>query len=273
MSDRNSEPSAIQHVGPNETPDWLAAYTAEDTSHDDFAEHLILPRLQVVQGLSAEESKELVGEGGCVILPGNTAVCERGGGFQFVPLYFWSDFKTWSDRQDANSPGLLGQSLSRTSEIARKAKDPDLREEDYGGGFVMSHQEHLNFAGIIYGDHPLAMSPCVISYTKGEHRKGEALVSSISLRRMDGKRIPYYLQVWEMRTALRERGGNKWWGLDAYSPAEGPLVVAEADARGCHEEYTRLKAQHDRDKLQTNYSDEVNKPEPEPEPEPEDAEM
>jgi hypothetical protein len=102
----------------------------------------------------------------------------------------------------------------------------------------MRHVEHLNFAGMIYGDHPLAMTPVALSFAKGELNVGKNLCSAALLRKAGANTAPLWSQVWEFGSATRDRGGNTWWGLDFSNPSDASPWITE-------DEVTTFKALHD----------------------------
>lgn len=216
----------------------LGAFVDDDASLSGLAEYTTLPRLKIIQAMSDEALKDMFGEGGVVIRPGDALVAEKAKGFEFVPLAFYAEFAKWSDRRDKESDMIVQRSYDPTSEIAKRAKDKDARFEIYEGHegkkeadqYKYRYIHHLNFPGFIYGDHPLAGTQVVLTFSKGEYGTGSRLINAMQLRRMDvegeSKRVPLWAQVWEFTSALRVRGENKWHGLD-YQPAENPMILTE----------------------------------------------
>lgn len=247
MADRNDVPTEIEKVGGE--PNWLETYVETDSSLEDLKDYRILSRLKVVQAMSDEALKEEFGEGAVIISPGNVLVAEKRTAFQIVPVFFWTEFCFWSDRKDTVSNTILDRSFDKAGDLARKARDPDHREEEYQEGFVGRYVEHLNFASYVYGDHPQRGTALVASFSRGEFGTGRNFISSISLRKVGGKPAPLWAQVWEFKTGFRDQGDKKWYGLDfsnPTTPAEPYIQQSEvefflAEHGSCKEDYERSR--------------------------------
>lgn len=247
MSKRNDDPKELVHVGG--APNWLAEYQTEDTSVEDLAEYRILSRLKIVQSMSAEELKESFGEGSIIIAPGNVMVAKKKEPVLFVPVFFFTEFCLWGDRKDKVGPTIRDRSFDKAGDLARRARDPERREEEYEGGFVGRYVEHLNFAGFIYGDHEQKGTPCVLSFSRGEFGTGRNFINSITLRKVAGQTAPLWSQVWEMKTAFRDQGDKKWYGIEMSNPPEGtePFIKQEevefflGEHKSCKEDFEKSK--------------------------------
>lgn len=250
---------AVQKVEPT----FLTQYLDEDTSTDALNEYRVLTRVKVLQALSDTELKEEFGEGGVILSPGNALVAPKGEAFEFVPLFFFAEFCLWSDRDDPGTPAILERSFDPSSEICKKARDPNSRVEAYGDNdqFERRYVEHLNFAGVIYGEHPLANTPCVLSFSRGEFGQGSNFISAIKLRKVAGRQAPIWSQVWSFSSAFRDLGPKKrWFGLDFASP--GQPYIDEKDAEDFHNLYLGLKEDHEKARLVVDHSEGEDTAEP-----------
>lgn len=256
MSKRNDDPKELVKVGG--APDWLTEYTGDaDNSIDDLAEYRILSRLKVVQSMSAEELKEEFGEGTIIIAPGNVLVARKREPVLFVPVFFFTEFCFWGDRKDKVGPTIRDRSFDKAGDIARRARDPEKREEEYEGGFVGRYVEHLNFAGFIYTeDHAQKGTPCVLSFSRGEFGTGRNFINAVTLRKVGGQTAPLWSQVWSLQTNFRDQGDKKWWGIDVYNPPEGvsPFIRKE-EVEFFRQEHFSCKEDFERSKLLVDHGD------------------
>lgn len=237
MAKARTESALAKRVG-GVDPALLMKYTETDNSLASLMEYRILPRTKVIQGLSDQSLKDKFGEGAAIVRPGDALIAKKGETFLFVPQFFFAEFAKWADRRDKESKMVLERSFDPTSDIAKNARDEHKRFELYkgqekkkeGDQFKYRYVEHLRFPGVIYGDHVLAGTPTVISFERGEFIQGKSFISAIALRRQivdlpdnGGKKpipVPLWAQVWALTPALRDKNGNKWFGLDYKNPSD-----------------------------------------------------
>lgn len=241
MADRNSTPQEVVHVGPS----WLATVPETDDSLDAVKQYRTVPVLRVVQGLSKQTLIDEFGIGGVVVMPGQVGVAEKEQPFLFAPVFLFTEFCQLSDIDDKEAPMSVARSFDENSELAIKARNADTRTEPYAGGkYKYRFVEFMNFIGNIYGDHPAAGTACTLSFSKGEYFVGTNFCSAIALRRVGGRNVPLWGQVWQFRSALRERGTRKWWGLDFSNPPVPYITDDEAPRRRAdYEEFRELYKQ------------------------------
>lgn len=248
---------------------FLVQYTKEDSSLDLLRDHVILPRIKVIQGMTKQELKDIFGEGSAIIRPGDALVAKKGEAFSFVPQFFFPEFCKWADRRDDEGQMILDRSLDPMSEIAKRARNAELRSEVYPEDANkpadkqkrFRYVEHLNFPGVIYGKSDLAGTAVVLSFSKGEFATGSNFIQAIRLRRetieVDGQpvsmKVPLWAQVWSFTPALRQKGEKKWWGL-SFVPAE-TSVISPSEAPGFQASFEELKELHRMKKLGTDYED------------------
>lgn len=206
---------------------------AKDQSLVALKEYRIVPRLQVLQGLSPQELKDRHGEGSVILMPGDTLVSKRATPFLFVPIFFFAEYITWRDRRDKSAQPIEARSFKKDGAIAALSRDPKKRSEQYPGGpsekpWERRHTEHLCFTGLIYGEHPLAGTLCVLQFQRGEFTTGRSFTNSIGMRRIEGRQVSLWMQVWEFSVLPRSKNGNNWWGIQPAAPTNAdPYIQAE----------------------------------------------
>ena len=228
-------------------PAFLSYLQAPDDSLKDLAKHTVLPRVKMVQSSSRSELKDKFGEGTAVLLPGEGIIAryvEDDPGFLFVPAFFFVEYALWYDLKDPDGKKMpiKERTYDPSSQIAINAQDPDKRMVIYAGDENKPAKQqkfwryvtHLRFPGLIYGDHPLSMTPIVLSFERGEYPRGESWITAIKMRKLrtDSGIMtpPLWMQTWKFQSALRNGDDGDWFGFDFTSPTEeegGPLVRAE----------------------------------------------
>ena len=251
-------------------PNFLDAYTEEDTSLDALKEHRTVPRFKVIQPTTEEELKNTFGVGSAIVRPGDTLICKHSGNttmqalesFDFVPLFFFVEWNKWRDLKGTGDM-VLDKSFDPSSDVAVRSKNKDTRKEAYPGQEAMAdndankmyyqYVEHLRFIGTIYGDHPLAGTPVTLSFERGEWGQGKNFISAVSLRRRQttdaetgekiAKPIPLWSQVWRMKTVYHNPDAlRKWYGF-SFEAATPNSVIKESEAAamfGLHKEFKEL---------------------------------
>lgn len=267
--------SQIQRVNPS----FLAQYVETDTSLEGMDQYRILPRLKIIQGMTDKALKDVFGEGAAIIRPGDACVLSpqevrEGKRFLFVPQFFWAEAAKWADLKDKEGPSVIARSFDPTSELFKRADDPDKRFEIYPGYENKRPEDqrryryvhHLRFAGVIYGDHGLAGTPVVLSFERGEFMQGKNFISAIKMRRQkitvgEGEfaeeksvPVPLWAQVWSFTIGWRPRAeGGGWYGFD-FQPAEPPLI-SEKDHEEMYKAHVELKELHEKDRLRVDDDD------------------
>jgi hypothetical protein len=234
--------SEIVKVGPTEVPAWLAPHMEQDESLAALQEYRVLGRLGLIQQMSDAELKDQHGEGSMVMYPMNVTLSAlKGDGIQITPMFFWTEYVKYSDRNDKASPNIMERSFDATSEVARRAKNKEDRSEIYEGArkgsapFMYQWVEVLNFAVTIRtGDY--AGEQVGLQFQKGEFFNGKNFCTGIVQRR-----IPLWSQVWNLNCSLRPPNAddNAWYGFDfnfagTIDPDEAPVALA------MHEELKKL---------------------------------
>jgi hypothetical protein len=273
-TEKRMDKTAIQKI-PGVTGGFLSKYV-EDNSLASLSEYVIVPRLKIIQAMSAQELKDKIGgEGFVCVRPGDQLVAEKidattGGSFLFVPQFFFNEWCLWADRRDKDSPRIIKRSYDPASDIAKNAANPDKRIEIYEGQerkrsedqWKRSYVHHFCYAGVIYGDHALAGTSVVLSMERGEFGNGKQFNTAISMRRHaleDGSRVkvPLWAQVWELNAKFRDMGDRKWWGFDFKAPTgEGVAAIIRDDQEDEFQaEHLRLAELHENNKLRVDHAE------------------
>ena len=217
----------------------------------ELKKFIIPPRLKVVQPLSGEQYTEKFNSGDVVLAPQLVLVApiimdsvtkrptKSGQPFNFVPVFFFPEYLAWNPLESKGTlPAVRERSLDPQSDIARKARNPQTREEPCPevAKAVIRYQEHLNFIMMLMGTGDTAGIPVVMSFSRGEHRSGTNLASLIAMRR-----APIFGCVFEATSRLRTNSKGAWYGLDITNPSVSsginPVITDET-------RYTLLKNLH-----------------------------
>lgn len=250
---------------------FLAQYQ-DDTSLQAMEQFMIVPRLKIIQAMTATDLKTQFGEGSVIVRPGDTLVWKfpEDPPFIFNPHFFYTEYCEWSDRRDNENPAIRRRTFDPTHEIARRSQDKNLRFKVYEGDEKLDPQkqkkiryvQHFVWLGQIYGDHALADTCVAMSMEKGEHTQGRNFISAIQMRRMEvgGEgtptervRVPLWAQLWALKPALRESESNKWFGFD-FSPPDRTIILPE-EADACRAGHLKLSKLHEENKIRVDHGD------------------
>lgn len=239
----------------HDAPSYLAKFDAgSDHSTDALQEYRVLNRVKVIQAMTQQDFKRDFGEGAAVLVPVRQLVVPNDSSFLFVPLFFYPEFIQWRDVNDKSGNAIMVRTTDPTSEIARKARDANTRVEPYGDNSKFKYKfcEHLNFAGLIYGDN----TPVAISFSRGEFFTGRNFCTMIGMRKIGLNRAPLWMQVWQLKPTMRNRNGHSWWGLEPTNPDEGSSPwIKETEVEMFQALYKELKEQFGTNNLGVDLSD------------------
>jgi len=220
--DRGNKSDIQKFKAPEGLPDYLAEVSKNDESLDTLKQERTLSRLKIISGNSGADLKKLFDEGDVIANPGQTLIAkavkadQASEPFFMVPLFFFIEFCHWSDVNDNASPTIFARSFDKGSDLAAKARNADAREENYGDGYVSRYVEHLNFASVIVGDHPLAgqMEPFVIGFQRSSWATGKNLITTLA--RLEA---PLWSTVWGFQSKYITKKFN-YWNFDYFVPDE-----------------------------------------------------
>lgn len=249
---------------------YLTPYAEKDHSLDEMDKYRILPRHKVIQGTTLQLLKDEFGEGSIILQPGNVRIWKREDPpFIFVPALFFVEWMKWADLNDGQN-SILGRTTDPTHEIAKRAKDPELRFEVYEGQedrpaddqMKYRYVQTFRFVGIIYDkNHPLNHTLFSLSFERGEFSTGQNLINAIRMRKIpvetsekdaegnpiiDNIKVPLYAQMWKVDVSQRTRKDKKWWGVDVRQMEE---LVPSEDIQEMQDLHLGLKADHDKERL------------------------
>jgi hypothetical protein len=256
---------------------FLATVQGQDNSLASLQAHVIVPRLKIIQQMTAKDLKDKVGGDGTVcIRPGDEVVAALEEPFLFTPRFFYSEYNKWADRKDTESNRILARSFDPASDIAKRAADTNRRKEVYPDQekkpedkkLYYTYVHHFCWFGVIYGEHELSGNEVVLSMERGEYGNGRQFITAISGRKFipDGadKKIPVPLwgQVWELNSKIRPpKNGNQWYGFEFRAPKDRPAIIKDDEAEHAQAEYLRLSQLHEERRLQVDHAEGDETPE------------
>lgn len=249
-------------------PAHLVEHGAEGT--DLVKQYLRPSRLKVIQANATDQFGQF--QKGCVIAtPSNVLIANNDEYFYFVPLLFYMEWYVSNPfalkstmpfiRTDA---GRQLRTFDPASEIANKSRMQDTRTfkcpED--PKYECRYVEAINFLCWIVKNEQFGRMPALITFQRGEHKRGSQLRDLISLRAQ--QKLPIYANVIEAKVPKDRRKGEKgdWYGIDVGSPTqEGvkPFVKDPGEFNELREAHLMLKKKFEDNLVVTEYdSDDVD---------------
>jgi hypothetical protein len=239
-------------------------------------DYVIVPRAKIVQKQSSAILQSQFKPGDLIISPINLGiarinvvpgqVASAGPPTLFVPLFFFPDWKTWNPIGLQNEPAIAYSTNDPTDPIVAKSRSKDLRMEQMLGSdnkpmldamkkpMMRRHVEHLNFICMPV-DHELT-EPFVMSFSRSGHFDGAKFSGLIRQRR-----AALYACVFSMRTTIRSKNGNDWYGLEVSNPpqegegARSQWIEDEKEFRAYEELYQGFKKKHGTHGLKADMTD------------------
>ena len=248
------EETAIEKV--KAAPAWLVDAAKEDTSKDALKEHLVLPQLRMVPtspGERMRQYKDQYGEGALVVTPAGIAVAPHDTWVKVVPLFMFTEFRKWHDRDDAGTNAVLERTTDPTSDLAKRARNEETREEAYGDlnrmvkgkvkPFMYQYVEHLCFVVLIY-DGVARGAAASLEFQRGSLWTGKEFSTAALMRKVDGVDCPLWTQVWELQSSEKSGKGFTWWALGYRNPEDGQLLITDEEAAGFREDWVTHREAH-----------------------------
>jgi hypothetical protein len=179
-----------------------------------------------------------------LLTPSSQVLAENDESFYFVPLLFYPEWATVNPLKMKGNM-IRERTLDITSELAAKARDPKRWGADVCPEMPdekLRHKEFMVFVCYVLAKGDVAGQPVLISFSGGEHQRGQNLASLIK-----GRGAPIYACLFEAKCPKDERrnaNGQAWYGIDVFNPtSEGcphPFVQSREDFeqfKKLHEEY------------------------------------
>ena len=207
------EPKTSAMIPQEQVPAYISQAAATDTSLESLRGYTILPRLQVLQGLSDPDLINKFGLGSLIVSPVNELVPPA---TLCVPLFFFPSWATINDiKLRGSEPVVLEYSLDKSSAVAKKSEFLATREEAHPRqpGMKIHHMAMLNFVVTLPDFEPCAMQPLLLSYRKAEYRIGMQLASRLMI-----SRIPIYARKWSINVVARKNNQGQWYSLQLDTP-------------------------------------------------------
>lgn len=250
----------------------FARLDADDTSVKELLSYITPPRLKVIQNQKTEKYKDFEA-GDIVLAPQAILFAKKEQPFNFVPLLFfpeWATANPWELKDKL--PMFVKGSRTRDpeSEVARKARDGDLRGADKcldehsnvmkskdGKDCYVKHIEFLTYIVMIVGHKEFTGFMVTMSFAKGEHKVG----ASFNLK-VVARGCKMWACVFEGKVPKDERRNSDgaWFGIDVDNPSSpgnpGPYVTDEGEFRKLEEMHVDLVQKASLDLLRPDVSDE-----------------
>jgi hypothetical protein len=248
--------------GPLAVPDFMQE--VEDLGIDDLGQFIVPPRIKIVQRQSGEEFLNLFEPGDVVIVPQMVKIAgmaekDTGEPFFFVPLFFFAEWVTWNPLE---MKGVLNavreRSTDPASPLAAKCRQQSLWYEPCPENkeYSLRNVEHLNYVVTLVGDHELAGTPMVISFSKSEHRSGTNLAALVKMRK-----APIFGCQFMGIVGHRSNNKGNWFGVDVTNPAGDsgvtPFIAEQELFEKFQELHEDLKSAHADSKIKVDYDDDA----------------
>lgn len=229
----------------------LPAFMQEDMQEGalDLRQYVRPPRLKLVADTATRELKAKFPPGSAVLLPNEVKLGDLENSFDFIPVFFWQEYCSINPIQlKSELPMIRERTTDRDSALARKCLDPKSWYETCPEDptYRVYNAEMLNFA---FMPTDMSVGPCVMTFSKGEHRTGRRLASLIFSRR-----APIFGCVFTAKVGVhRDRDKQyEFYGLDIENSMT-PFVEDAEQYEVLREMHRTLRDQHDKNLVQADY--------------------
>jgi hypothetical protein len=252
----------ITKVNP-QLPDFMQGEKVLGT--ESLTEYVVPPRIKVVQKQASEQLLDVFAPGDVILTPTQSVVVQlerdakgrpvedQDASFFVVPLFFYPEWATWNPiALKGQEPAIRYRTLDPTDPIVHKSRNKDLRYDNHPdrADLKVRHVEHLNFVVMLI-DHPLAGTPVVVSFSRGEHWVGNNFASLIKMRN-----APLFGCVFTLTPKFRPGQLGDWWGLDVANPeSRSPWVDDKDIYEKCKALHLEFAEYHKSSRLRTNLDD------------------
>lgn len=247
----------------------VPAFMQEDSSMGtDALVNFIRPgRVKIKQKQAHEPLSSMFADGTLVMMPQMLKIADPGEPFFFAPLFFFVEWCSWNPLQlKGKENAIAARSFDINSDIARKARDAELRVEEHPDStpkkpMFIKHVEHLNFIGNVLGSEYGELM-LVLSFSRSEHKSGSNFATLIRMRK-----APIFGSVFEGRSV--HRPGNEqgdWWGIDMLNPSSEsgvhPFIQDPALYQARKEDHILLRSKHEEGSIIVEHGDDDVESEP-----------
>lgn len=196
-------------AGLEPAPDFLPAADKE-LGTKELQQHIIPPRLKIVQKQSSDQLLEKFEPGDLIVVPLMIKLASKGEQVGFTPIYFFTEYCTWNPIQTKGTlPAVRSRTRDPQSELARKARDAELRNADKcpeNEGFNLAHCEHLNYL-CMFDD--LAETPVAVSFARTQHFVGCNFAALIRMRN-----AAVFAGHYLVKTVSQSNAQGNWYGFE-----------------------------------------------------------
>jgi hypothetical protein len=205
---------------------------------------VVPPRLKVVQATSSPELLSEFSAGDLIISPQNVKICDKDNGeFNFVPIYFWTEFISWNPLQmKGQLDAIRDRSMDINSEVAKKCLSPKHWFETCPENkeYKIRNCEHLNFVVMPIGVDGVAETPIVVSFSRAEHKVGRNFAGLIKMREAD-----IFACVFTANVEFKHNTKGQWHGLNIHNPSSMSQWVENEEKynfyKELHEKYAEAE--------------------------------
>lgn len=256
----------IKRVGLGNALPPVPAHMADEgeIGTEELKRYVVPPRVKIIQKQVLDpELADLFGTGDVVLVPDKTLVCEmkrddKGkptgvtSGFTFVPLFFFVEYCAWNPMSmRGKAPPIRERSFDPTSELARKATAPALREEPHPDDpkAMIRNVEHLNFLIAIQGLPPTDAPP-IMTFARGSYMRGSAFCSLIRARN-----APLFGCVFDAHQIQEHNELGDWWSLVVTNPSgtASPWVTDKSQYKTYEALYEEMRKAYSNANIRADY--------------------
>lgn len=252
--------------GPLEVPDFMVE--AEHTGLEELDQFILPARIKIIQPQSGPPYDDLFQNGEVIVAPQMTKVAgmveaKIGAPFFFAPLFFFPEWCLWNPYElKASLPAIRERTTDPSDPLVAKAQDPRLWHEPCPENkeFKCRYVEHLNFIVVLLGDHELADTPLILSFSRGEHRTGSNFCALLKMRK-----AAIYGCQFQASTGFRLNAKGNWFGLDVTNPSGDsdvtPFCPDQKRFEALQAIHLELKKAHSQSKIKVVYDEDTPPPE------------
>lgn len=206
---------------------------------EELSQIMVPSRLKILQPIIQDETLRAdFAPGDCLIVPENLMIANEGSpAIAFTPVVFYREWCIWNPlKMQGQLDFIRDRSMDPQSEIAKRASDPNGREEPCPENpkETLRYMAHLNFLCVLHIEEAPPL-PVLMTFVSAEYKKGQRFANLIIARN-----DPIYSGVYEFTIGPRQNESGNWWGFDINNAAE-PYVNAEQFElfKGLHEDLAR----------------------------------